>query len=841
MAYMNDVVVFSRSFREHLIHLRAVLSRMRDAGLTINPGKVQIASPKVDLLGFVVDRNTLSPNEEKLRAIIDYPRPHDIKSLQRFLGMVGFYRQFIPRCATLAKPLYELLRKNMQWSWGPRQEEAFSSLTQAIADTARFWLPDLKKPFVMQTDASDYGVGAVLLQEHEGDLCPVAFASRTLAPAEGNYSVTEKERLAVMFGLEKFDMYLDETTFTIQTDHQALAWLQRLKKPTGRLARWALALQGYSYQVQYLKGSTNKVADALSRAPLGSRCSDAQKESEWEGRAMPGDEYDAGPVVQSVHGGRADSLAVSEEGEREAGSTGKCVSLRNGCRSQTERGHLVAAIGSNPTGNSSAWGRVLSKEELLEAQRSDGLCQRVSGKLADNSASDTGNVDRDFDGCLDSYLLSDDGLLLRYVPGLDEEDESVSPFKVVVPRRLRKVFMRYFHDSALAGHGSGSKTYHKLCRLVTWPGMRQDVLRFTRSCLLCQKGKPRGGKPPGMLQPVVSSYPWHIVACDVMGPFPRSPRGNQYLLVVTGRFSKWVELFPLRKLVSERIWDRLLETFLRFGFPSQLITDNASYFTGRVFVDSCAALGIRHKRTTPYHPRANITERVNRNLKSMLVVLTDKHKDWDERLPELGFATRTTVNRSTGFSPAYLNFGKEISFPMENLLRQTTLIAGSLSKYANELRSRLSDAVTCARESLDTARTDQALQYDKGRRALSYEVGDLVLRRTHPLSNAAMGFAASLAQRWEGPFRVVSRVSRLTYRIRRVETGEEAGPVHVGDLKRYHERDQGADCEGDDVPREPKQNSGGLHPRRRARTVCSTRGGAREAGQRSHAYNLRVR
>ncbi|XP_064470110.1 uncharacterized protein LOC135384856 [Ornithodoros turicata] len=184
---------------------------------------------------------------------------------------------------------------------------------------------------------------------------------------------------------------------------------------------------------------------------------------------------------------------------------------------------------------------------------------------------------------------------------------------------------------------------------------------------------------------------------------------------------------------------------------------------------------------TPYLPQANITERVNRNLKSILVGLTYKHKDWDESLPELAFATWTTVNRPTGFSPVYLNFEKEISFPMENVLRQTTSIARSLSKYASELRRRLSDVVTCAREILDVARTDQALQSDKGHHALSHEVGDLIISRTDPLSDGAMGFAASLAQRWEGSFRVVSWVSRLTYRIRRMETGEEAGTVHVGD------------------------------------------------------------
>ncbi|KAG0410100.1 hypothetical protein HPB47_012784 [Ixodes persulcatus] len=148
-----------------------------------------------------------------------------------------------------------------------------------------------------------------------------------------------------------------------------------------------------------------------------------------------------------------------------------------------------------------AWGEVVSKEELVEAQKADGLCQRVLGKIAE-MASNTGNAGGQVNEQIDSYLLGQDGLLLRYIPTIDDEEGNDSPFRVVIPRKLRRRFIGYFHDSALAGHGSGSKTFHKLCRVATWPGMSQDSLRYARSCPACQKAKPRGGKPPGLMQPV---------------------------------------------------------------------------------------------------------------------------------------------------------------------------------------------------------------------------------------------------------------------------------------------------------------------------------------------------
>ncbi|XP_064462453.1 uncharacterized protein LOC135373109 [Ornithodoros turicata] len=180
------------------------------------------------------------------------------------------------------------------------------------------------------------------------------------------------------------------------------------------------------------------------------------------------------------------------------------------------------------------------------------------------------------------------------------------------------------------------------------------------------------------------------------------------------------------------------------------------------------------------------------------------YRDWDLHQTELAFATRTTVNRSTGFTPAFLNLGREAPFPVENAL---DLRDGSTqspySRYAEDFQSRRDVAARTARENLDVARLDQARQYNRGRRNLTYSVGDLVLRRTHPLSDAPRGFAASLADRWNGPFEVSACSSGLTYRLRRCDTGEETGPVHVSDLKAYHLRDPDGE-ETDHQPSPPQ-------------------------------------
>ncbi|KAM7290029.1 uncharacterized protein ISCGN_030157 [Ixodes scapularis] len=635
---------------------------------------------------------------------------------------------------------------------------SIESIMYSLGSAKVFTSLDSSRGFLqIQTNASDYGVGAVFLQEHDGQLRPVAFASRTLTPPERNYSVTEKEGLAVMFTLKKFDLYLDGTTFVIQTDHAALTWIQRLKEPAGRLARWAVTLQRYFYTVEYRKGSSNKVADALPQAPQ-----DGGREEET--RPVGGEERGRGGRIPPCARKKPPAIAGKRENGWEEG----------------KQPEFVAAMGhSTREQRIVAWGEVVSKEELVEAQGADGFCQRVLGKLAEIAVA-TGNTDGRIGAPFDSYLLGEDGLLLRYIPAINEEEGNNPLFRVV---------------SSLP------------------------------------EGETKRRETSGVDAAGDSHYPWEIVACDIVGPLSRSPRGNQYLLVITDHFSKWVDLYPLRKLVSERIWEKLLDTFLRFGTPKCLVSDNASYFTSKVFVNSSLALNIKHKRTTPYHPQANITERVNRNLMSMLIALMERHRDWDGHIVEMGFAIRTSVKRSTGFTPAFLNLGKELPSPLENGLRNSDGGSGRpLSTYAAGLNRRLTHALHNARENLDAARIEQVAQYDKNHRHLEYNVGDLVLRRMHPLSNAACGFAASLVPKRDGPYEVSTRVSRLTYSLTWPNATEESGPVHVTNLKGYYLRDQdgdgreAADEDGENPVSAGRQAQSGARMKRGGRTVHDTVG-----------------
>jgi hypothetical protein len=265
--YLDDVLAHTRDWNQHLLGLRDLFTRLRKAKLAIRPTKCSIGYNRVEFLGFRVGDNQLQPISSKVDKVIHAPRPETKAQLRSFLGIVNYYRKFIPDFAAIAVPLTDLTKKNTPNTliWESAQEKAFNTLRNFLVHPPVLHLPDLQKPFILQTDACKQGLGAVLLQEHDGIRYPVSFASRKLLPREQNYSTIEQECLAIVWAIQKFSNYLCSRHFLLETDHQPLQYLNRSRYQNGRLMRWALELQPYRFTVIAIKGSQNVGADFLSR------------------------------------------------------------------------------------------------------------------------------------------------------------------------------------------------------------------------------------------------------------------------------------------------------------------------------------------------------------------------------------------------------------------------------------------------------------------------------------------------------------------------------------------------------------------------------------------------
>ena len=251
LVYLDDVIVFSRTFEEHLVRLEQVFKRFRDANIKLKPSKCHFGCQKVNFLGHVVTAEGVHPDPQKVSAVKEFPVPRNVKQVRSFLGLCNYYRKFVRDFAKIAEPLNKLTRKDTVFNWNEACQQAFDTLKTALIEAPILAYPDFNLHFELYVDASNDGIGMVLGQIQNGREVVICYAGRGLNQAERNYSVTEREALSVVEGIKYFQSYLYGRKFTVHTDHNALKWLMQIRDPTGRLARWSLLLQQYDYSTKY--------------------------------------------------------------------------------------------------------------------------------------------------------------------------------------------------------------------------------------------------------------------------------------------------------------------------------------------------------------------------------------------------------------------------------------------------------------------------------------------------------------------------------------------------------------------------------------------------------------
>lgn len=694
--YLDDIIIVSSTFDDHLEHLNMVFQRLVNAGLQLQPEKCVFCRTELKYLGHVVNRQGIQTDPEKIEALLQVEQPTSVKAVRRFLGMASWYRKFIPQFSRIAAPLTLLLQKHQKFLWGNEQTEAFNELKEALTSAPVLACPDFQVPFSLQTDASNTGLGAVLTQLQEGHERVIAYASRTLSAAEKNYSTVELECLCVVWAIRKLKGYLEGYHFTVISDQRSLRWLHSVPNPSGRLMRWTLELQQYDFTIEYRKGALNRVADALSRA----------KEDQELKKV----------IINSV------SAIVPEE---------KCK-----------------------------W-----YQRMLQNVREE----------PEN---------------FDTYRIQEGKLFICAPDTNSALAEGFHPlWRLCVPTPQRNTVLQECHDQT--GHLGIQKTIHRINQHYHWPGLYRDVVHYVRSCPTCQTYKKSQEQPAGKMCWSRVEGPWEIVSTDLIGPLTRSSKGNVYLVVFQDRFTKWTEVHPLRKATASTVIKAFQEKIVfRFGTPKTVVSDNGSQFVNKLFQAMTQEYGIKHQLTPPYTPQANPVERMNKVIGTMVAQLAEgNQKAWDVRLPEMMFAINTARHESTGFSPSLLNYGREM-LPPGSLREQADPEEGPVPPAHAEYRQQLEKLEHIHRmvkENLAKAFRTQSHHYNLRRRSWRPQVGDMVYRKEHLLSDAAKGFCTKLAPKFAGPFQVKKMISPVMFQLQEARGHRAAGTVHVKDLKPAHQ------------------------------------------------------
>lgn len=685
IAFLDDIIVYSNSWSDHIKHLNIVLEKLHSAGFKVNYDKVHIGCESVKILGHIFKDGKVSPNPDKVRAIKEYKTPKNRKDIMRFLGCAGFYRSYVPGFSIIAKPLTYLLRKKTRWKWGPDQVKAFDKLKNIITSDTVMKLPDMDQPFILQTDASRQGLGCSLSQMGDKGLRPVAFASRTLNKHEENYSITELELLSVLYACKKFKQYIEYSRTIVETDHSAIKSIFKLEEPNGRLKRWIMRLQGLDITIVHRSGKSMLVSDALSRAPAPKEtdevCTDTFVDTilPLEGETSV-EKIEFAPVesnLYEVYNENTNKNAIINNNNNTTppieNPDKKITSIEN---KQNLSLHNVVLQASDVPSTVEQWAQEQDKDVNL---------QTLKNKVI--------NKDKI---CAISYSVDKNNVLYKNNSQFNQ---------IVVPSHLQNSVIQINHDTLLGGHLGFYKTWHKIQAQYTWKNIKECIRKYIKTCHTCQQTKVLNVAPYGFLSSQYSKVPNKSISCDLIGPLPRTSNASEFLFVIVDDFTRYPVIYPIRKPTAKVLGTKLIEYSCMFGFCEYMRSDNGSQFCSKLWTSLCKELGIINRYTVPYRPQGNVTEICNKFIKQLIKSFCDTHKNWDKHIQAIAFAIRTSPNESTGYTPAALTFGHELRSPFDITTDTNNKMKKSTHAYVQDLSSRLLQAYELSQERCIKART----------------------------------------------------------------------------------------------------------------------------------------
>ena len=420
LVYLDDVIIIGRSFEDHLCNLRNVFQRLREAGLKLKPTKCTLCREEVKFLGHVVSCDGIATDPSKVESVRTWPTPTQRKEVQQFLGLCNYYHRFIWNFATIAKPLHRLTEKTCKFQWTTECKDAFTTLKSTLATAPVLAFPDANALIILDTDASDVGVGAVLAQQVEGVEKVIAFGSKVLTKSERHYCVTRRELLAVVTFLKHIHPYLLGRHFTVRTDHGLLTWLRNFKDPEGQLARWLERLQEFDFDIVHRPGRLHKNADALSRLPCN-QCGRQNHTSNSNPEQLITGAVIGDPLLDGIP---PDDMRTAQETDAHIAEVLKA--LREGAGVST-----IKSQGKSP-----------EFKRLVQISK---------------------------------QLIVKDGLLFRVFESEDGKDHTL---QLVVPTKFRKEVLDQLHDGPLGGHLGADKMHSKLKQRFYWPGYWNDVRTY---------------------------------------------------------------------------------------------------------------------------------------------------------------------------------------------------------------------------------------------------------------------------------------------------------------------------------------------------------------------------
>ena len=698
LCYLDDILVWARSWEEHTKKLTVILKKIRDSNLKLGLGKCYFGVDEVEYLGSTIKNGMLAISEQRVETLRSLPRPTTVTGLRRALGAFAFIQRWLPGLAEVNGPLYEAVggigRRPLKWT--KEMVDAFGKLKSLTANAVALRIPDMKNPFVLVTDGSDLGVGALLAQEENGILAPVAFFHHALGKAQKKYSTTEKEMLAIYLATKKFRIYLSRN-FKVITDHAAIKYMKTmdLDDSKGRKARWVEHLQQFDIELVHRSGKSKelRMADYLSR--------------------------------------------IKPNGE--IGIQGSCAAVR-----VEERGEIETEA-------------YVSRDELKKAQQEDsetaGWIAKVRSKQVEEDTS-LWRMKLDEEDIL--LILYSSGRRTEDKPwGVKEK------WRLVIPSAIRQQILKLVHCSPTGAHMGQDRTYHRCRESFWWEKMRDDVTLFVNACEMCGKNKHVTNPNKAPLQIMdIPLKAFEKLQVDFMGPYQESTAHPfRYTLQVQDILSRYLILIPTERDDAQSAAEVVFDDWLcRFGPPLVIQSDRGTHFASLVFEKMCLLAGITHVMGSPGHAQSQGQVERQNQLSNQVRCLTSNDVDkWPKALCRVSLAHNLCKNSTTNLSPYQVVFGSEPR-PIEKLLFDSGVSAeteimksGDLERYHQSLVEVRNAVQLEARDKTVVAQTERA--ENCFRKGDPYKVGDRVRIKLSVAERGKLG-GKKLAPLYSDAYRV---------------------------------------------------------------------------------------
>ena len=843
LVYIDDIVVFSKSFDEHCQHIEIVLEAIKSAKITLSPSKCHFGYQSIMLLGQKVSRLGLSTHKEKVDAILQLDNPKNMHDLQVFLGMMVYFSSYIPFYAWIAHPLFQLLKRENKWVWGKEEQVAYDLCKQVLteAPVRAHAIPGL--PYRIYSDACDFAVAAILQQvqpirigdlkgtkvyerlerafkrgepiphlvtylDKEGSDIPptgqwnsefedtivhvervIAYWSRVLQVAERNYSPAEREALALKEGLIKFQPYLEGEKILAITDHAALTWSKTFQNVNRRLLTWGLIFSAFlNMKIVHRAGRVHSNVDPISRLRRRQPIQEGPINVELASLKLKPMEdplknmfEELGPQFEETLLTVASNF-MSSELKIEEENLHVPVNLRVGDHDEIETFQTTSRSYSILVG--------IDQDEISRwsiAYDEDPHFKSVLQTIRNDESEDIP---------FPQYHYSDNGLLYF--------EDSMGNTRLCVPRSLRNEIMSEGHDIiSESAHGGYYKTYNRISATYYWPRMSREIKSFVNTCDVCQKTKPRRHAPIGLLQPIpIPSQPFEVVTMDFIPELPLS-NGFDNILVIVDKLTKYAIFIPTTTRIGEVETAKLFfkHVIAKFGIPRQVISDRDTRWRGDFWKEVCRLMGMKRSLTTSYHPQADgQTEVMNQGLEiSIRAYIGPERDDWSNLLDVLALSYNTSPHTATGFSPAYLLRGYHpitgstlLNNPEaigRDDIRENSTTHEALDENALHLTEAFGAERRKAQDSLLLGQIFQKKAYNKDRLTWEFQEGDKVVinRKNLGLLKDEKGRGEKLLTKYEGPFEIIQKLSSVSYRLRMPASFGMHPILNIEHLEKYQE------------------------------------------------------